>query len=250
MRPFARYMLMTVLLGCGAPAMAADLRISGAATVARSMLVPHQTAIEAETGLTLAVTVNGDGKGLTDLYTGKSDVAMVAAPLQVTEDTVNKTSPGSLSTAGFTVTPLGTATIKFIVNPAHQSLPLSEAQLREIFTGKVTSWKEVGGEDAPIVVVAETPGLGTRSNVVVTFLGGVEITSRARTMQALVQLAQVVGQMPNAIGYGNAASITEAVAVVPGVQVAQPVGLATKGAPSADVQKLITALAKFRSDVR
>jgi hypothetical protein len=64
-------------------------------------------------------------------------------------------------------------------------------------------------------------------------------------MQALVQVAQVVGQVPNAIGYGNAASITSAVAVIPGVEVKQPLGFATKGAPNADVQKLIAVSSKF-----
>jgi phosphate transport system substrate-binding protein len=234
----------------GDPATATELRISGAATVARGILVPHQAALEQETGLTLAVTVNGDGNGLKDLYAGKSDVAMVAAPLQVTEAALNKASPGSISVAGFSVAPVGAAMIKFIVNPANPVKTLSEAQLKDIFTGKLTSWKEVGGDDLPIVVVAEVPGLGTRGNVVATFLGGSDISDKARTMQALVQLVQVVGQLPNAIGYGNSASITNAVAVIPGTEVKQLLGLATKGAPTADVQKLITAMAKYGAEVK
>jgi phosphate transport system substrate-binding protein len=230
--------------------MAAELRISGAATVARGILVPHQAALEQETGLTFAVTVNGDGNGLKDLYVGKSDVAMVAAPLQVTEDALNKANPGSISIAGFNVAPLGAATIKFIVNPANKVKSLTDAQLKDIFIGKITSWKDLGGEDLPIVVVAEAAGLGTRSNVVATFLGGTDITEKARTMQALVQVVQVVGQLPTAIGYGNSASITEAVAVIPDAEVKQPIGLATKGAPNADVQKLIAAMAKYSSEVK
>jgi hypothetical protein len=100
---------------------------------------------------------------------------------------------------------------------------------------------------------ADTPAKGVklaRRNTVSTFLGGDEITSKARTMQALVQVAQVVAQAPNAIGYGNAASITDAVAVVPDVVVKQPLGLATKGAPNADVQKLIAATAKYGASVQ
>ncbi len=122
---------------------------------------------------------------------------------------------------------------------------LTAVQLQNIFTGKVTSWKEVGGADQPVVVVAEVPGLGTRANVVATFLQGADITDKARTMQALVQVVQVVGQLPNAIGYGNAASVTAAVTIIPGVEVAQPLGLCTKGQPSAEAQKLIAAATKY-----
>jgi len=54
---------------------AAELRISGAATVAGGIINPNKAAIEQETGLTLNLTVNGDGNGLKDLYAGKVDVA-------------------------------------------------------------------------------------------------------------------------------------------------------------------------------
>jgi len=93
--------------------------------------------------------------------------------------------------------------------------------------------------------VAEAVGFGTRSNIVASFLGGTEITEKARIMQALAQVGQVVGQAPNAIGYGNASTITSTLAVIPGTEVKQVLGLATKGAPSADVKKLIDATAKF-----
>jgi hypothetical protein len=64
-------------------------------------------------------------------------------------------------------------------------------------------------------------------------------------LQALVQVVQVVAQLPNAIGYGNAASIRGNVAELPGVEVRQVLGLATKGAPGSDALKLVTAVAKF-----
>jgi phosphate transport system substrate-binding protein len=122
--------------------------------------------------------------------------------------------------------------------------------VKDIFTGKVTNWKDVGGADQRILVVAEMPGFGTRTNVVAGALGGVDIFDRARVMQALIQVAQVVAQAPNAIGYGNAASITPAVAVLSGPKVKQALGLATRGAPSADVKKLIAAAARFGAQVK
>lgn len=222
-----------------------ELRVSGAASVAGAIINPNKAAIEAAIGEPLTLTVNGDGNGLRDLYAGKCDVAMVAAPITVTEATLNKASPGSISVAGFQVAPVGSVSIKFIINPHNPVKSLTEAQVKDVLTGKITSWKELGGEDRPILVVAETLGLGTRANIVTSLLEGREITDKARTMQALVQVAQVVAQAPNAFGYGNAASITDAVAVLPGIEFKQQLGMATKGAPTPEVQKLIEATAKY-----
>ncbi len=227
------------------PVSAAELRVSGAATVAGGIITPNKAAIEQETGLTLVMAVNGDANGLKDLYAGRCDIAMVAAPMQLTEAAVNKANPGTLSIADFQLAPVGSVSIHFIVNAANPVKSLSAKQVHDILLGKITSWKDVGGEDAPIVIVAETPGLGTRTNIVASFLDGMEIAAGARTMQALVQVAQVVAQLPNAIGYGNAASISGNVAVLPGIEVKQALGLATKGTPGADALKLLAAVTKF-----
>jgi phosphate transport system substrate-binding protein len=241
------FSMATAALLVGLPGLAAagELRVSGAAALAGGIITPNKAAIEQETGLTLVMAVNGDANGLKDLYAGRSDVAMVAAPMQLTEAAVNKATPGALSTADFQLVPVGSVSIHFVVNVANPVKSLTAAQLHDIFVGKITSWKEVGGDDAPILVVAETPGLGTRTNVEAGFLDGAEITAGARTMQALVQVVQVVGQLPNAIGYGNAASIKGNVVEVPGIEVKQALGLATKGAPSTDALKLVAAVTKY-----
>jgi phosphate transport system substrate-binding protein len=239
-----------LLLTVVGPVTAAELRVSGGATVGHGIIGPNQAAIEREAGLTLTVTVNGDGNGLKDLYAGRSDVAMVAAPMQVTEATLNQTAPGSLSIADFRLAPVGAVSIHFVVNPTNPVKSLSAPQLRDIFTGKIRSWREVGGADAPIVVIAEVAGHGSRTNVEVAFLAGEQITAHARTMQALVQVMQVVAQLPNAISYGNATSITGSVAVLPGVEVKQELGLVTKGAPGPDALRLIAAVTKFGTAIK
>lgn len=228
-----------------APTWGAELKVSGAATVANTVIVPNKAAIEREASLSLAITVNGDGNGLKDLTAGKSDVMMVAAPLEVTEELVNKTAPGSASAAGLQMRQIGSVPIRFIVNPANPVQSLTEAQVKDIFTGRITSWRDVGGQDQPIMVVAEQPGFGTRANIVSSLLGGSEITDKARLMQALVQVVQVVSQAPNAIGYGNAASITASVRVLPDIEVSQPIGFATRGAPTADAKRFIDVAAKY-----
>ena len=233
------------VLAVGGPAFGGELKVSGSATVAGGIVNKNKAAIEQETGLTISVTVNGDGNGLKDLYSGKSDIAMVAAPIKLTEAVLNKAAPGSLDVAGFEVTPVGNDSLHFIIHPSNPVKTLSEAQLKDIFTGKITSWKDVGGEDKPILVVSVALGLGQRSNLVSNLLGGIDVTDKARSMQGLVQVVQVVAQAPYAIGYATGATLTDAVAVIPAVEVKQVLGLVTKGPPSPEAQKFIAAAAKF-----
>ncbi|MFH1158164.1 MAG: substrate-binding domain-containing protein [Pseudomonadota bacterium] len=247
---FRTLLAAAVLVGVAATgASAAELKISGSSTVGKRIIIPNKDAIEKETGLTLNMTMNGDGNGLHDLYAGASEVAMTSAPMTVTEAAMNKATPGSVSIAGFQEAKVGAVSIKFIVNPANPVKALTEAQLKDIFTGKITSWKDVGGSDQPILVVAEVPGGGTRANVVTILLGGAEISEKASLQQALQNVATVVGQAPNAIGYSNSAWITDAVAVIPGYEVKQSLGLTTKGEPNASVKKLIESVAKYGASV-
>jgi phosphate transport system substrate-binding protein len=180
-----------------------------------------------------------------DISTGKSDVAMIATPLKLAEDALNKAKPGSISTAGFEVVPVGTESIKFFVNPANPVKALTAAQLKDIFTGKITSWKDVGGPDQPIMVVSVVPTSGARAILVNQLFGGTEITDKARVVPAIIQVAQVVGQAPTAIGYSTSGGITSAVSVIPGTEAKITLSLVTKGPPTPDMNKFIEATAKY-----
>ena len=66
----ARWLGISVALSMALPiamAEATELKVSGAATVGNTVIMPNKAAIEAETGVTLNVTVNGDGNGLKDI---------------------------------------------------------------------------------------------------------------------------------------------------------------------------------------
>jgi len=217
--------------------------LHGSATVGKNIVAPNQAQIEGTAGFKLNVVMNGSGNGLKDLAAGKADVAMISAPLKVEERLTNAKKPGSLNVSGMQVFPVGKAAINVVVNPGNP-VSLSEDQVRGIFTGQITNWKDVGGSDSPILVVVEAPGQGTRSVVESVFLQDKGFADNARVMRALAQVTQVVGQAPNAIGYGNSSSIKgSSVKVVDGIEIAQPLSLVTKGDPSPKMKKLIEAVA-------
>ncbi len=73
---------------------------------------------------------------------------------------------------------------------------LTEDQIRAVFAGEVTNWKELGGADSLILVVIEANGQGTRAVVEGLFMKGKPFVANARVLQVLSQLTQVVRAKP------------------------------------------------------
>jgi phosphate transport system substrate-binding protein len=203
-------------------------------------VIPNQASIEGKSGVKLSVLINGSGNGLLDLAAGKADMAMIAAPLDVEAKIINAKTPGAIDAAALSAKQVGSAKINLIVHPSN-TVKLTPAQAKDVLGGKIANWKDVGGPDSPILVVFEAPGQGTRANVESAFLQGAP-SDKARIVPTLANVADVVRQSPGAIGYGNSSSITPAVQVVPGIEIAQPLSLVTKGAPDATAAKVIAAV--------
>ncbi|AIQ37514.1 MULTISPECIES: phosphate ABC transporter substrate-binding protein [Paenibacillus] len=81
---------------------------------------------------------------------------------------------------------------------------LTTEQLKGIFAGKITNWKEVGGSDADIVVITRSFGSGTRVNYQAKALDGGEIVKKAKNYKetgSSGDMKTAVGTTPNSIGY-------------------------------------------------
>lgn len=236
---FVASLAMTTATGFGS---AQAFELHGSSTVGKNLVAPNLAGIESASGLKLNMVMNGSGNGMKDLLSGKADMAMISAPIEAEAAIANAKAPGSLDITGLKVHPVGAATINIVVHPSNTAA-LTQDNIRGIFTGEITDWKDVGGTAGPILVVVEAPGQGTRAVVESVFLQGKPIVANARVMQVLTQLTQVTGQAPTAISYGNSSSITDAVKVVSGIEVAQPLALVTKGDPTPEQQKLIDSIA-------
>ena len=223
----------------------AETRIHGSSTVAKAVLAPNLAKIQSETGLQLKIVANGSGNGLKDLSAGRADIAMISAPIEAEAKNVNEAAPGSLDISAMQTFPIGYSTINFTVHASNPVRSLTEDQIRGILTGDIANWSEVGGENKPIVVVAEAEGQGTRSSVETLFMNGDEITGKGRIFPSLSQVGKVASQIPTSFSYGNATSILPGTYVIPGIEVQQPLSLVTRGAPSADARKLIDVAASI-----
>jgi len=88
---------------------------------------------------------------------------------------------------------------------------LTKAQLVDIYTGKITNWKEVGGKDSKISIIGRAKSSGTRATMVKIVLDGKEFTDAAAAQDSNGNVLTGVSQTPGAIGYIDAAYLKDTV---------------------------------------
>lgn len=91
------------------------------------------------------------------------------------------------------------------VNEKNPIEALSLEQLRDIFTGKITNWKQVGGPEAPIILYSRENSSGTYEFFKEKVLDGRDFSAKAQTLAGTAQVLQSVAKDSNGIGYGGAA---------------------------------------------
>lgn len=163
----------------------------------------------------ISVTGGGSGTGISALINGTADIANASRKMKKEEFELARGR-------GINAQELIVArdAIAVVINPANPVRELTLAQLSEIFSGKINNWKEVGGENRPIVRLSREVNSGTH----VYFLEAVVRRGKKgdKTMFASDTLllpssegiTMEVAQNPNAIGYDGLGYVTEAVKVV------------------------------------
>lgn len=91
------------------------------------------------------------------------------------------------------------------VNAENPVKELTLDQLKDIFSGKVKNWKDVGGTDAPITVYSRENSSGTYEFFKEHVLKGLDFAASAQTMPGTASILQAVAKDKNGIGYGGAA---------------------------------------------
>jgi phosphate transport system substrate-binding protein len=157
----------------------------------------------------ISVTGGGSGTGIAALINGTVDVANASRamkPEEVERARANGIEPVEHIVAG--------DAIAVVVNPTNPVNALTIDQLSDIFTGKITRWPEVGGEDRPIVLLSRESNSGTH----IYFLENV-VRKGEKDNQSLFSpdtllmpssegISAEIRQNPNAIGYDGLGYVT------------------------------------------
>lgn len=156
-------------------------------------------AYEKETGIKVTYNPTGSGSGITAVQEGRCDIGLSSRSLKEEE-----------KTAGLTETVLAYDGIAVIVHPDNPVSDLTLSQIADIYTGKITNWSEVGGNDGEIVLIGREANSGTRDGFE-TITGTAENCQYRQELSSNGDVIATVAGNPNAIGYASLATIKNTV---------------------------------------
>ncbi len=157
----------------------------------------------------VTVTGGGSGVGISALLEGTTDIAMASRAIKFTEKMKMKRS--GREAQEFVV---AYDALAVIVNPANPVTELTREQLEGIFRGRITNWKEVGGEDLRIVVYSRETSSGTYEFFKESVLQNRNYMAGVLSMPATGAIIQSVRQTRGAIGYVGLAYLNRYVKAV------------------------------------
>ena len=155
---------------------------------------------EVQPGVTVSYDPTGSGAGITGATDKTLDIGLSSRALKADE-------------TGVTGTTIALDGIAIIVNKDSKVEDLTVDQLKQMFTGEITNWSEVGGDDGEIVLVGREAGSGTRDG----FESIVDVKDACKYAQELTATGAVISAVeanPLAIGYASLSAVGDTVAMV------------------------------------
>lgn len=178
------------------PAWAENIVIKGSTTV----LPIAQAAVEAymklNKGTEISLSGGGSGEGIKALLDGSTHLANSSReikPEEVAQAQAKGVNPVATVIAHDALTP--------IVNPKNKVANLTIDQLSQIYQGNITNWKEVGGDDLPIVAISRDSSSGTFESWAEFVMKKARVTPRAQMLASSGAIYTAVTKNKNAIGY-------------------------------------------------
>jgi phosphate transport system substrate-binding protein len=193
---------------------------------------------EKASGLKLTVATQGVVGLFKDLDTGLAEISVGGMSFPDLVDLVVKQGYKIPDKNAYKFRVIGKDLVKVIVNKTNPVKKLSKEQLKDIFSGKVVNWKEVGGKDLEIILVKSTSMPGTQTVFQKQIMEGEAFGKKFKEASTLEDVKKDVIQLPGATGLvtGNLPDASVFAPAIP--ETGRPITAITKGAPSANVLKL------------
>ena len=137
--------------------------------------------------------------------------------------------------------------VVFVVHPSNPVSSLSIEQVRDIHTGKIRNWRDVGGNDQPITVYADTPTGGTRALIKSVVMGGQEYLPSVVSLATVRKVADMVTADPSGFGGLGKGFADSRVKIIQTKKVERPLGFITIGTPNASVKSVIDSFKALAS---
>lgn len=225
---------------------AQEVTVAGSTTVQKRILEPGAAGLKSATGIDIKVQGSGTGKGMMALFDGKVPAAAASETLDEAVGSAKKAAkeadktisvPGNLQ-----FLEIMKDNMSVMVHKDNKVSALSKEQLKDINTGKIKNWKEVGGADLAIKVVTSQPGAATRAVFQKQIMDGAEYAPDVLEVRTTREEVVEVGRDPGAIGAVSEGFIAQnpgKVKVVKAPAISRPLGLVTVGEPKPEIKKIV-----------
>ncbi len=184
----------SLAVGCGSSSSnndASKVTVSGSTSVGPAMESIAEKFQEKNKDIAVEIQQVGSSAGIKNAIEGTSQIGMTSRDLKDEE-----------KNAGLKETQIALDGIAIITHKNNEVKDLTIDQIKDIYTGKITNWKQVGGKDAPIVVLSREDGSGTRDGFQ-DKLGfkSEELIKEAQISDGSGNIKSTVAGNENAIGY-------------------------------------------------
>ena len=183
-------------------ALEGNVATGGSTSVEKVIGALGEAFMEENTGVTVGYDPTGSSAGVTGAEDGTLNIGLASRALK--EEEIAK---------GLKETTFALDGIAIVVNNENTVEDLTLEQIAQLATGEITNWSEVGGPDAPVVLIGREAGSGTRDG----FESVVDVEDACKYEQELTSTGAVktaVAGNPNAFGYVSLASVDESVKAI------------------------------------
>ncbi len=189
-----------VVLSTAAVAVAGTITIKGSDTMVRLGQRWAEEFMKANKGTTIQVAGGGSGTGIAALLNKSTDICEASRDMKPGE--YDKAKAAGINVVRLTVALDGIAVFLHTSNPV---TTLSNDQLKLIYTGELTNWKQVGGPDKRIILYGRENNSGTYAFFKEHILGGADYAEHCQTLPGTSAVVNAISKDPYGIGYGGIA---------------------------------------------
>jgi phosphate transport system substrate-binding protein len=188
------------LLACGIVVAEGTVTVKGSDTLVRLGQRWAEEYMKTHKGAVIQVSGGGSGTGIAALLNGSTDICEASRDMQPKE--YQMASDKGIKPYRVAVALDGIAVFLNKSNPVNA---LTIAQLKDIYTGKITNWKEVGGTDARIILYSRENNSGTYAFFKEHVMKSMDYAPQAQNLPGTASVVNAISKDPNGIGYGGIA---------------------------------------------
>ena len=174
------------------------LSMNGSTSMEKVIKAVNGAFMEKNKGVTVNLNLTGSGTGIQEASEGKCDIGNSSRKLK--DEEAEKLD----------ATVVGLDGIALVVNPVNKLEDISLEDLAKVYSGEITNWKELGGDDKAIVVIGREDGSGTRDGFESIVMGDKE-PKYAQELESTGSVINAVATTDGAIGYASLANVDETV---------------------------------------